>query len=140
MRFAKIKIMTPAPSHKTSAILKWFFALLLLLCLSLAILFFSKENFTAGVAVLFLPFVLVFLSLVFSKPIIGFKTLFFVNYFVMGLACYVPGPLGLSVYLLLVLTWLSLFFSQFNHKVEWEKAWNGLTIAAIIWFLYIIML
>ncbi|MCG8697394.1 MAG: O-antigen ligase domain-containing protein [Bacteroidales bacterium] len=72
------------------------------------------------------------------KPHLGLWSAFFANYFVMGISRYLPGPLGLSIDGLLVLTWLSVFFSQFNTKVPWKNAWNGLTIAALIWYAYAI--
>ena len=89
-----------------------------------------------GIVILVVPFILVFVSIIFIKPLVGFITVLYANYFALGIARYLPAPLGLSVDGLLVLTWLAIFFSQFNKKVEWKKAWNGLTIAAIIWFAY----
>jgi hypothetical protein len=110
--------------------------ILLALCLMVTMYLFSMGQLNAGLPLLMLPFVLIFVSLIFMKPEIGFWSAFVANYFVMGLARYLPGPLGLAVDGLLVLTWLALYFSQFNKKVEWKIAWNSLTILSILWFLY----
>jgi hypothetical protein len=117
-------------------ILKISIATFLSFIIVFAVVLFRKDSFGIAIIVLILPFILVWVSYVFYKPVIGVITILFANYFIMGLARYVPGPLGLSVDGLLTLTWLAVIFSQFNKKVEWNKAWNGLTIAAIIWFAY----
>lgn len=116
--------------------LSWIIATTLSLLLSGSVFFFTEDNFVMGVLMLIIPFPLVFMGWVFSKPLIGFIAVFFANYFAVGLSRYIPGPMGLSVDGLLLLTWVSLIFSQFNKKIEWSRAWNGLTIVAIIWFGY----
>lgn len=128
--------MAIAPLNRNQYFMKWLFSLLLFVCLLVSIFFLQKGENAIGIFFLLAPFVIAFITLIFTKPIIGFVTLFFANYFALGIARYIPGPLGLSVDIFLVLTWISLFFSQFNNKVEWKKAWNGLTIAAIIWYAY----
>jgi hypothetical protein len=110
----------------------------LALCLLLSFYFFYKNQFIPGIVALFVPFIVGYVIWVFLNPLVGFLSLFIANYFILGIARYLPGPLGLSVDALLVLTWLSLFFTQFNRKVEWGKAWNSLTIISIVWFVYIL--
>ncbi len=96
----------------------------------------STGNLPLGIVIYALPFVLFLISLIFVYPSWGLWTAFIANYFALGIARYVPAPLGLSIDGLLVLTWLAVIFSQFNKKVHWKDAWNGLTIAAIIWYGY----
>lgn len=115
---------------------KWLFLSLLSVCFLLILFFFKSGNLPLGIVFFVIPFVLLYLGQIFASPIVGFWSAFVANYFVMGIARYLPGPLGLSIDGLLIITWLALFFSQFNHKVEWKKAWNGFTIASILWFLY----
>lgn len=114
-------------------------AVLLAIVLLGAIAMFAINNFVVGIVLLFLPFVLLFLGAVFKNPAFGFWSAFIANYFVMGISRYLPGPLGLSIDGLLVLTWLSVVFSQFNTVVKWRRAWNGLTAVSILWFLYAIL-
>jgi len=104
--------------------------------LLLSAFLFIKGHFPLGIISLLLPLVLLQVGFVFLKPKVGIISVFVVNYFAMGLARYVPGPLGLSVDGLLALTWLAVVFSQFNRSVKWRMAWNGFTIAAIVWYLY----
>ena len=110
----------------------------LALCLILSVYFFYKNQLIPGIVVLAVPFIVAYVVWVFLNPKIGFLSMFIANYFILGIARYLPGPLGLSVDGLLVLTWLSLFFTQFNRKVDWGKSWNSLTIISIIWFIYIL--
>jgi len=99
-----------------------------------AIYFFSIDQLSPGIALLILPFPILFLYTIFANPRIGFISVLFANYFALGLVRYIPGPLGLSVDILLLLTWLSLIFSQFNKKVVWNNASNEYTLIAILWF------
>ena len=112
------------------------FVSLLVGCLLASIWFFRDDNIKLAFPILLLPFAVLFVGAVFVKPERGLLAVFVVNYFAMGLARYVPAPLGLSVDGILVLTWIALFFSQFNEKVSWKKAWKGVSICALIWFLY----
>lgn len=109
---------------------------LLVLLFLASILLFNFSKTTLAFLILVLPFILFFIGSVFRQPRRGFIAMLFVNYFALGLARYLPGPLGLTVDGLLVLTWIALFFSQFSRRVDWRKAWNGLTIAAIVWYVY----
>lgn len=122
--------------NKKFALVKQLFAAILLVSLLLTMLFFHKDNFALGVSFLLIPFVILFLTAVFIKPVFAFQTLFFANYFALGIARYIPGPLGLSIDGLLVLSWIALFFSQFNDKVPWKRMKNGLSLVAAIWFAY----
>ncbi len=106
------------------------------LFIATAIFLLAKNQFVHAIMLLLLPFVLLFISWIFIKPRIGIEAAFIANYFAMGIARYVPGPLGLSIDGLLVLTWLAIIFSQFNKKVAWRKAWNSLTIVALLWYGY----
>jgi len=103
-----------------------------------ALLWFRKDNILFGLLFLMMPFVLGFAVMIFRKPVTGIYSVLVINYFVMGMARYLPGPLGLAVDGVLVLTWVSLFFSQFNNKVKWSEAVNDLTMVTAIWSLYVL--
>jgi hypothetical protein len=96
--------------------------------------FFSKDNFIAGIAVLILPGPIIYLYKFFANPRIGFYSVLIANYFAIGLSRYIPAPLGLTVDGLLVMTWLSIIFSQFNRKVEWKNAGRDFTYFVVIWY------
>ncbi len=99
-----------------------------------AIYFFSKDNFVAGVALLVLPFPILYLYKFLSNPRIGFVSVLVANYFAIGLSRYIPAPVGLTVDALLFLTLLAVIFSQFNQKVEWKNAGTDYTYFVILWF------
>lgn len=113
---------------------KYIVALIFTMLLVGAIYFFSKNNLMAGMALLVLPFPVFFLYKVFSNPRIGFISALFANYFAIGLSRYIPAPLGLSLDALLFLTLIAVFFSQFNHKVQWHFAARDYTFLVLFWF------
>ncbi len=99
-----------------------------------AIYFFSKDNLVAGIALLVLPFPILYLYKFFANPRLGFISMLFANYFAIGLSRYIPAPVGLTVDALLFMTLLAVIFSQFNHKVEWRNAGKDYTYFTLIWF------
>lgn len=99
-----------------------------------AIYFFSKDNMVAGVALLVLPFPILYLYKFFSNPRLGFISMLYANYFAIGLSRYIPAPVGLTVDALLFMTLIAVIFSQFNQKVEWTNAGKDYTYFALFWF------
>jgi O-antigen ligase len=83
-----------------------------------------------------LPFLLFYLLHLFKKPIIGFWTVFVLNYFILGITRYIPESLGLTVDIMLILTYIALIFRNFYDKLDWSPARNELTLLAAIWYLY----
>lgn len=127
----------PLPSfHTTNTLLKWTFGVLLVACFSFSVFNLLKGNLVGGIVPLLIPFVVLYVGSVLSNPMFGIISLLYANYFALGIARYVPAPLGLSIDGLLVLTWMSVFFSQFNKKVPWGNARNALTLCAVVWFGY----
>lgn len=125
--------------NSNAFITKFLFAVLLFICLAFILYFFSSGNIVGGLPFAAIPFVAIYLYIIFINPIVGFASAFVANYFVMGIARYLPGPLGLAVDGLLVLTWLSVVFSQFNKNVDWKNAANGLTFLSVVWFAYALL-
>lgn len=101
-----------------------------------SVFMFYRNNFVGALALLVLPFIISFVAWIFKNPFVGYTSLLFANYFALGLARYVPGPLGLSIDGLLMLTWLALFFNQYKQQVHWKKAANSLTLLSALWFAY----
>ncbi|MFA6589247.1 MAG: O-antigen ligase family protein [Bacteroidales bacterium] len=121
--------------HNKALIIKAVVITVLVLLLAGAIYFFSKDQMLAGMVLLALPFPLLYLVWVFSSPRLGFISLLFANYFVVGLGRYIPVPTGLMVDALLLLTLLAVFLSQFNQKIEWKNAVRDYTMLALIWMI-----
>jgi len=103
------------------------------------IYFVTKDNLLLGFAILALPLPIFYLYSILKNPRISLITAFFLNYFAMGISRYIPGPLGLSVDIMLFVTLIVLIFSQFNQKVEWKLAANDYTFIVIIWFIMTVL-
>nr|WP_321450908.1 O-antigen ligase family protein [uncultured Carboxylicivirga sp.] len=129
-------MVAPPNKGKYAQVLRIVIGSILSLLIILMMLFLAKAQLPLALALIILPFIVIVLAMIFLQPRVGIIIVFIANYFAMGLARYVPGPLGLSVDGLLVATWLAVIFSQFNKSVNWRKAWNGFTFVAIIWYLY----
>ncbi|HZL12493.1 MAG TPA: O-antigen ligase family protein [Prolixibacteraceae bacterium] len=113
----------------------FFIALILLITLASAFLM-AKGGLIISIMLMVLPLGLIILNRIFNAPYIGFIIVFFANFFMLGINRYIPGPLGLTIDGLLILTYLSLFFRSFNQPVNWSLAKSDLTLLAGIWFGY----
>ncbi|MDX5320119.1 MAG: O-antigen ligase domain-containing protein, partial [Bacteroidota bacterium] len=67
-------------------------------------------------------------------PKMGLVGYLLASYFAIGINRYIPGPLGLSIDGLLVLSWLGVFFS--TSKEDRKRMNNPLSWIMLIWFLY----
>lgn len=106
----------------------------------LLVAFISLGGFVSAVALLLLPFGIVYLNRLFANPSYGITTILILGFTAIGLTRYIQGvPLGLSVDVTLVLTYIALFFRYFNEKIDWGPAKNDLTLLAFIWFMYSIL-
>src|SRR5665648_805056 len=97
----------------------FFIALILLITLASAFLM-AKGGLIISIMLMVLPLGLIILNRIFNAPYIGFIIVFFANFFMLGINRYIPGPLGLTIDGLLILTYLSLFFRSFNQPVNWS--------------------
>ena len=96
----------------------------------------AKEGKIIGLLLILLPVMIIFLNRIFNAPYFSFLIVFVANFFMLGLNRYIPGPLGLTIDGLLILTYLSLFFKSFDQSVNWSLAKSELTLLAGIWFGY----
>lgn len=53
-----------------------------------------------------------------------------------GLTRYIPGPWGLTIDILLALSWLSIFLNK-KIKVKWKHAKNPIVWVSLIWMVYL---
>jgi len=96
----------------------------------------AKGGIIFGLLLTLLPVMLIVLNRIFNAPYFSFLIVFVANFFMLGLNRYIPGPLGLTIDGLLILTYLSLFFKSFDQPVNWSLAKSDLTLLAGIWFGY----
>lgn len=100
----------------------------------------AKWGIMAGLALVAVPLLLLFVSLIFANPRNGLIAVYFLNFFALGIYRYITSiPWGLTVDILLVMTYLGIFFRLFNHKVEWRRSGNELMVVTVIWFGYSLM-
>ncbi len=133
------KLINPQKFNYRNFIVMSSVSTILIVLLLVAIYFFSKDELIVGAAMLVVPFLIIYLYIIFKYPVIGFISVLYVNYFAIGLSRYIPAPMGLTVDALLLLTWVSLLFSQFNNKIDWKLAAKSYTYLAIVWFAMTLM-
>jgi hypothetical protein len=97
----------------------------------------SHMGLVGGMGLMILPFLAVFLILLFQKPILGLYTAVALGFIILGIMRYVDIPMtGLSIDAILLLTFLSLIFKNFYTKMDWKPAKKDITLLAGIWFAY----
>lgn len=99
----------------------------------------ATRGLVAGIAVMVLPFALVYLGALFVNPRIGIITVLIFNFFVLGIGRYIPMTWGLLMDGLMVLMYLALFFKAFRIMVPWARANSQLTLLVSIWFGYAVL-
>ena len=91
----------------------------------------------AGIALIMLPLIIVYLNFLFRSPIIGLYTAIAFGFVLLGLARYIKGvQVGLAMDCILALTYIALFFNKFTKKIDWTPAKKEITFFAVIWFGY----
>lgn len=82
-------------------------------------------------------FALVYMYLLFAKPVIGFYTAIALCFVLIGIGRYVKGvQVGLGLDAILILTYLALFFNRFTTRIDWSPARKDITVLSTIWFGY----
>lgn len=112
--------------------------LLLLVFLLVASAFISsKTGLAGGLALMVLPFVFIYLYLLFAKPIIGLYTAIVFGFVLLGIGRYARGlQVGLAMDGILILTYIALLFNRFTDRVNWTPAKKDITLLSVIWFGY----
>ncbi|MBS1510975.1 MAG: O-antigen ligase family protein [Bacteroidetes bacterium] len=103
-----------------------------------AVAFIAAKMQFAGVGVLVaLAMGIIYLYILFTKPIVGFYTAIALSFILIGLGRYAKGvQVGLGLDAILILTYLALFFNRFESKIDWSPANKDITFLSIIWFGY----
>ena len=99
----------------------------------------ATRGLVAGIAVIVLPLVVVYVGALFINPRIGIITVLIFNFFVLGIGRYIPMTWGLLMDGIMVLMYLALFFKAFKIKVPWNRASSQLTLLVTIWFGYAVL-
>jgi hypothetical protein len=114
--------------------------LLLLLCLIvISSWVISNLEILGAFALIILPFVFIYLYYLFVYPIIGIYTAMALGFTLLGLARYAPIPmLAVVLDVMLILTFIALFFNRFRERIDFRPAGRDVTLLAVIWACYFI--
>jgi hypothetical protein len=97
----------------------------------------SLIGMAAGFGFLVLPFIFVYLYLLFKQPILGLYTAIVFGFILLGIGRYLRGvQVGLAMDGILYLTFIALIFNRFHEKVDWSAAKKDITLLSAIWFAY----
>ncbi|MDD2797840.1 MAG: O-antigen ligase family protein [Bacteroidales bacterium] len=110
--------------------------LAILILVAIYVYLLKDAEMSTGVLLAGGPIAILFVSFLFSNPRFAFITLFYYNYFAMGITRYFPAPLGLGIDGLLVLTYVALLFKSYKNDVGFSRMINDLSLVALIWYLY----
>ena len=117
-----------------------FFILLYVMLAVLSAWITSLFDLVAGFGFIALPFVFLYLYLLFRQPIIGLYTAVALGFILMGIDRYIQNiPVGMGEDVILTLTYVALFFNKFNEKIDWTPVKKDITLLAIIWFGYFLL-
>ncbi len=110
--------------------------ILVLTILGVGLVLFKFLGLIAGFALLGLPIGLLVLSIIWKNPKLGVWATITISFLSAGIARYVPGPWGLSIDILLALSWLVIILNK-EIKVDWKNAKNDIVAVTTIWFGYL---
>lgn len=80
---------------------------------------------------------IVFMYLLFTRPVIGVYTAVALSFILIGMGRYVKDlQVGLGMDAILILTYLALFMNRFHNRHAWAPANKDITFLAVIWFGY----
>lgn len=93
----------------------------------------------AGAAVACLPMLGCVTIVAFYRPAWAMLGLFVINYFIMAVRHWIPFPIGLILDAAILFNFSVLLFRTIYGGVEWSRARNGLTLAALLWLIYCVL-
>jgi len=95
-----------------------------------------KMGMTISIIFILLPFVAVYLNMLFNYPIIGYYSAVTLGFFLLGIGRYLNTdlPLGLAMDMILILTYIALIFNNFFGEINWKAAYKDATLLALVWF------
>lgn len=103
---------------------------------TIGFLIIQLMGLTGAGLLLALPLVIMALSFLWSNPKAGLWMAVIMSFMASGLARYLAAPWGLSLDILLTLSWLSILLNK-NIKIKWKDAKNEVVWLCLIWFGYL---
>lgn len=101
----------------------------------------AKEGLPVAMGMIVLPFIAVYVAVLFLHPIVGLYTAIALGFVLLGIPRYVSGlpVIGVAMDGILILTYLALIFNRFYERVDWKPANKDITLLAAIWFGYALL-
>lgn len=131
----KAILNAPQGSEKMSTIVGW---ILITAIVGVGAILFKMLGILAGFALLGLPIGAVVLAVLWNKPKYGVWGTIIMSFVSAGITRYIAGPWGLTIDILLALSWLSVILNK-NIKINWKFAKNDLVKATLIWFGFLVL-
>lgn len=111
--------------------------ILLLVALAVVTITIAKMQLTGIGLLTGLVIGIIYMYVLFSKPIIGVYTAVALSFILIGMGRYIKDvQVGLGMDAILILTYLALFMNRFNERIDWAPANKDITFLSIIWFGY----
>jgi hypothetical protein len=114
------------------------YVVILVLITLVAIAAIARKGMVAGVGLAVLPFVVLFLFKLYTRPVTGLYTALVLGFVLLGSGRYLPegAQVGIAMDAVLALTYIALFLNRFYDKVDWSPAKKDVTLLAFLWFGY----
>lgn len=109
---------------------------LVLLLVAVSFLLFKVAGLPGGLLLLVLPLIIYAASHLIQNPKRAVWLVLILSFFSPGLTRYLPGPWGLSIDILLALSWLSILLNK-KIKVRWKHARHPVVWVSLIWMAYL---
>ena len=111
--------------------------LAIILFLMVAAFLIATKGITISLAFISLPFLVIYLYSFFKEPRIGLISVLVMSFIAIALVRYIKGlPFGLSIDVLLILTFLAIFFKHYYSHADWSVLKNDLVYLSLVWFIY----
>lgn len=110
--------------------------LLLIAIILISYLLISAMGLAGGLIILALPVGFSLLSILWKKPKWAVWGALIMGFLSTGLTRYIPGPWGLSIDILLVLSWLIVLLNK-QIEINWKHAKNDIVWLTLIWMGYL---
>ena len=137
MRSAFNPFENPSGSEKLGSVKNLLQLFLLLLISGLLIGLFG---ITGGATLIALPFIFLYLYLLFKNPLLGVYSAIVLSFIILGSARYISNvQVGMAMDGMLFLTYIALFFNRFRERIDWTPAKKDATILAAVWFVFTIL-
>jgi len=128
------QILQPTGSEKTNSPI--IFGSILIVAIGVGYII-AKGGFQVAAILVALPFLVISLNRLIFKPELGLTVAFIINFIILGITRYIPFTSGPLMDIILIVTYIAIFFHYFDKKLSLKPLNNELVYFSIIWFVYL---